>query len=64
MENFIFCAVKVGLYSVSNLNTYFQYIKNKLIKLLGKKNTPFKIYANKIKKRTTFKIKMGIDLRH
>ena len=50
-----------GLYSVSNIQDYFEYI----LKKNGEKidNPWIRIYVNKIENRTTFKIKTGYFLK-
>ena len=49
-----------GLYSVSDIQDYFEYIikKHEIIA----NNTPVQIYVNKIKNRIVFKIKTGYKL--
>ena len=44
-----------GLYSVSDIQSYFEYIIKKYETLT--ENSPIRIYVNKIEKRITFKIK-------
>ena len=49
-----------GLYSISNIQDYFEYILKKHSESVG--NTSIKIYVNKIENRVTFKIKQGYYL--
>ena len=49
-----------GSYSISNIQDYFEYILKKHGE--NKDEPAIQIYANKIKNRTTFKIKNGYSL--
>ena len=49
-----------GSYSISNIQDYFEYILKKHGE--NKDEPAIQIYANKVKNRTTFKIKNGYSL--
>ena len=49
-----------GLYSISDIQDYFEYILKKHSKSVD--NPSIKIYVNKIENRVTFKIKKGYYL--